>query len=109
MTEPVWTRSNRRIIVNILPDLRKDEKGNYYWKSGKPIDPKIPKWLVRITDKWVQDEYFPLDSEFPLINAMFDEDSNKLVREAFEFKEKHNKANLKNPESRKIERIFGCL
>jgi hypothetical protein len=109
MVTPVWIRSNRRIIVEVVPDLRKDEQGNYYWKGGKPINPQIPKWLVKITDKWLDDEYYPLDREFTLIKSMLDNDSNRLVLEAFEFKEKHNKANLKNPESRKIERIFGCL
>ena len=92
-----------------MPDLRKDKNGSYYWKGGKPINPQIPKWLVKITDKWLDDEFFPVDREFLLIKTMLDDDSNMLIREAFEFKEQHNKANLKNPENRKIERVFGCL
>jgi len=101
-----WRKENRRVIVEVLPDLRKDKNGNYYWKSGVPLDPKKPKMLVRITDKFCQDQYYPTDREFQLIASMMDVESLQLITEGFAVKEKWNISNLKNPESRKIERFL---
>jgi len=103
----LFHKENRRVIVDVLPDLRHDQKGNYYWKGGIPINPKIPKMLVRITDKLCQDRYYPTDKEFALLTTMMDKESINLIKEAFEVKEEWNSRNLKNPEPRKIERLFG--
>jgi len=95
----VWQRETPRCIIQIV--------ATWNWKRGKPINPKIQKWLVKITDKWLQDEYFPHDKEFALIVNWLDEESLEVISEAFRLKEQHNRANLKNPESRANEQIFG--
>lgn len=94
----VWKKETPRCVIQIVATPN--------WKHGKPINPKIPKWLVRIIDKWTHNNYFPWDREFELIKHMMDKDSLQLLREAFQIKEEHNKANLKNPESRRIELTF---
>jgi hypothetical protein len=105
----VWRRENKRCIIEVVPDLRKNNEGNYYWKGGIPIDPKIPKWLVKITDKFIKDVYYPTDEEFSFVSTTLDTESLGFVIEAFKQKEEHNKANLKNPESRKKEQIFSLM
>lgn len=73
------------------------------WKKGKPINPKIPKWLVKVTDKFTHDEYSPTDTEFQFLTSTMDEIELILLSGALRIKERHNSANLKNPEKRPIE------
>jgi len=73
------------------------------WKKGEPINPKIPKWLVKVTDRFTQDEYYPTDMEFALLSKTMDEDEIFLLSAIVKLKERHNRANLKNPENRAIE------
>jgi hypothetical protein len=99
MSNEVWRKETERCIVTIV--------STFNWKGGIPIDPSIPKWLVKIHDKFLHDEYVPMDNEFKFLISTLDEGSLSVIYEAFKIKEKHNKANLKNPEDRKIERVFG--
>ena len=105
-TDLVWEKENRRCLVQVVRDLRRTEHGQYYWKSGIPKNPDIPKCLVKICDKVLLDEYYPRDDEFTLISNWLDDDSKTLVAEAFKIKEMLNIANLKNPENRVKEAVF---
>jgi len=97
----VWEKTTQRCVVQIISSSN--------WKAGIPLNPQIPKWLVKITDRFTQDTYVPTDDELILITHTLDSESLTLVAEAFSVKEKHNRANLKNPESRKKEAIFNQI
>jgi hypothetical protein len=101
MSNIVWERRTPRLIVQVITTSN--------WKSGIPINQNIRKYLVKLIDLVTQDNYVPTDEEFPLMKSMYDRHSLNMIREAFEFKEEHNVRNLKNPELRKIERLFGNL
>jgi len=74
------------------------------WNKGHPINPKIPKYLVWIHDKWIDKKgCCPADTELPIYaNSLPLLDLKNLI-DAFDFKERHNEKNLKNPEYRHIE------
>lgn len=102
MENIAWEKSSERCIVQIITSPN--------WKEGIPLDPTIPKWLVKIKDLHLKDEYCPTDQELlNFIPNTMDKESMKIIAEAFEIKEKHNKANLVNPEIRKKEKIFRRL
>lgn len=73
------------------------------WKEGVPINAKIPKWLVKVKDKFIHDEYCPEDREFQLLTKTMDDIELLLLNGLIKIKERHNFANLKNPERRFIE------
>jgi len=95
----IWQRETQNSLVQIITTPN--------WKSGIPINPKIPKYLIRVFDKIIDTEpYVPTDLEFQLLSHQWrGKDLENLV-EALRIKEKHNLANLKNPEPRKIERLL---
>lgn len=102
MSNVVWERSTRRATVQIVTSPN--------WKGGKPINPKIPKWLVKIKDHFLKDDYCPTDHELTsFVLHTFDVPELKLIVEAFKLKEEHNLKNLKNPEIRNKEMIFEGL
>lgn len=73
------------------------------WKEGIPINPKIPKWLVKMNDKAIHDEYYPNDPELQRLIATMDDIELLLLNGLLKIKERHNFANLKNPEKRPVE------
>lgn len=103
----VWEKETRRAKIKIIAVV--GWKPEYKERGGIPIDPKIPKWLVKIEDKFTKDSFCPTDAEFELVGNMYDTETLRVIIEAFQIKEKHNKANLKNPECRKKERIFSIM
>ena len=103
----VWERKSKRCIIQIITTPY--WKPNYKIHGGIPINPNIPKWLVKIIDHFTHDEYCPTDYEFFLITSMLDKESLKLVAEAFKLKEEHNQVNLVNPEKRQKELVYRKL
>jgi len=88
----------KRFIMEIIPSRS--------WRKGEPINPKIPKWLVKVSDKFTHDEYFPDDQELKMLTSTMDEIELILFNYMLNIKERHNFANLKNPENRSIERYI---
>jgi len=73
------------------------------WRKGNPINPKVPKYLVKVIDKFTHDEFYPRDHEFSLLLHQMSEDEIIFLSDLIRFKERHNRSNLKNPETRHIE------
>lgn len=102
MDNVIWEKENHRCIIQVVSTPN--------WKGGIPISKKIKKWLVKIIDKYLSDEYCPTDHELIYyVPNVFDIKSLELIIEAFEIKEKHNKKYLKNPEKREKERQYKTL
>ena len=91
----VWRNETKRFVIMIV------ESPN--WKGGKPIDPAVPKWLIKIRDKFLKEEYCPTDEELVWLAKTMSEDDLKVLSQALLLKEKHNRMNLKNPEKRPVE------
>jgi len=79
------------------------------WKDGKPINPKIPKYLIKVTDKITKDEFYPWDHEFRYLIHQMNDDEVIFLSDLMRFKERHNRSNLKNPETRHIEEYIHKL
>lgn len=92
MERTVWRETNGHITVRIVTSNN--------WLRGQPKNPQIPKWLVHI-------EFCPTDEQLSILEKMFDSHSMALIRKAFHIKEKHNRANLTNPEDRTKEDYIG--
>ncbi len=99
MTNVIWEKFTGRATIQIITSSN--------WKKGIPKDPKIPKHLVKVIDHHLHDEYCPTDHELlTFIPHVFDQVTKEAIAEAFKLKEKHNRANLVNPEIRKKEEIY---
>ena len=95
----VWEKSSKRCSIKIITTTN--------WKEGKPKDPKIPKYLVKVQDRFIDSEFYcPNDKEIELLFHQWDKESLGLLSEAFKIKESHNLSNLKNPEPRTIEAVL---
>jgi len=92
MERTVWKKKNDHITVRVVYSDN--------WLGGKPINPKIPKWLVHI-------EFCPTDKQLPILKQFFDLHSLAIIKQAFHIKESHNITNLKNPENRTKETLIG--
>lgn len=102
MTNIIWEKFTSRATIQIITTPN--------WKKGIPKDSSIPKHLVKIIDHHLHDEYCPTDWELlNFIPNVFDQVTKETIAEAFKLKEKHNRANLVNPEIRKKEKMYRKL
>jgi hypothetical protein len=89
--DSVWQKHTYWVEVRIV-------KAN--WGKGNPIDPKIPKYVVLLKDRRIDDDFYPIcaGQQLELAKIQLDSESLTLLKEAWKLKETHNRQNLKNPE-----------